>query len=121
MAAFAGITPDFATPAASAAGRAYRHFERNGRTSTSLMARESDLGAHAIAPDFRFDKRVTHPLDLVAHGGKVDRHFICQRAIDLPVGGRRSLDSNPGIVNAPVILHSLLRSVGARGVVVNSK
>jgi hypothetical protein len=101
------VTPDFATTSTSTTGRADRDFEGNRGASTRLMPRQGDLGSHAIAADIRLDEGMSHPLDFVTYRGKVNRDLVGKRLTDLPIGWGTSLDSDPGMVYTPVVLHSL--------------
>ncbi len=109
----ARVAPHLATAPASTARGADRQFQRNGRTGAGLVARQVNLRAQSVDRDVGLDKRVPHPLDLFANGGKIDRDFVGKRAIEFPLTRRRPLDRDPRVVYTPVLLHGLLaRSVG---------
>ncbi len=106
LAALARIAPDLATASAPAAGRSHRNFEGHSGAGASLVTGQRDLSAQAIASDLRFDEGMPHPFDFVAHCGKIDRDFVGERAIDVSIERGRSVNGNPTIVNAPVVLHA---------------
>jgi hypothetical protein len=103
-----GVAPDFPSASASTARRAHWNVQWNRGAGARLMPRQADFGAHAIAAGVRLDEGLPHPLDLVADSGEINRHFVGKRPSNLPIGRRTSLDGNPGMVNAPVVLHSLV-------------
>jgi len=69
------------------------------------MARQGDLSAQAVSGGIMLDEGMPHPLDLVAKGGKINGHFVGERPIELSINRWPTLDRNPRIVHAPVVLH----------------
>ena len=100
------IAPHFAAAAARATGPAKRHLERYRSPGSRLMPRERDFCAqrfdHAVAIE-----GVTHAVNLVAHGRKIDCDLVGKRVVEFaPVAGR-TLNRNPRILDPPLILHEM--------------
>jgi hypothetical protein len=79
-----------------------------------------NLGSQRVHPSIRFNEGVAHPLDFVAHCRKVDRDLVGERTSNVAIKGARSLDSDPPIMNAPLVFHEPDRSVGVLSCDVNS-
>ena len=107
-----GVAPHFAAATTPATGRADGNLQGNRRARAGLPARQADLGAERVDTSIRFDECMADPLDFVAHRGKVDCHFVRERACHVPIERARSLDCNPPIVDAPLFFHEPDRSVG---------